>query len=167
MSRRKVQTTSQNILGLPMPVIYIGGSAYSLPLTDRGNRIESFDKEVKTWTDLDQRLHERIKGYRLRAEYSWDWLEPQEMNDLLDMYNEAENTADLKIKFQNFPRRYSVKISEFEHELASGLGFKDSAAMSFIGVNLLDAFPNPDLYFSMVPLLGRGTIVRTLNEQGL
>ena len=164
---QRVTESSQNILGKSMPTIYISGIAYILPRTDRGNRLETFDKETITWTDLDRRVHERIKGYRLRGEYEWDYLTPDQINDLLNIYNEAQKNIDIKIKFSNFQRRYDVKVESFEHKLASGLAFKSGAKIEFMGIALLDAFPNPDLFYTMPPLLGRGIVVRTLVEQGL
>lgn len=150
-----------------MPKIYVGTVEYTLPVPDRGNRLETFDKEVKTWTDLDMRLHERIKGYRLRAEYEWERLTLDELNTLLDIYNAANEATDIRIKFASFPRKYSVKIVGFEKGLTSGYGFIDAASMEFSGVDLLDAFPNPDSVYTMVPLLGRGLIVNSGNEQGI
>ena len=167
MAINKVLTSSENILGKTMPTIYIGGITYLLPRTDRGNRLETFDKEVRTWTDLDRRVHERIKGYRLRGEYEWQYLSPTETNDLLNIYNEAQKNVNIKLKFANFPRRYEVRIEDFEHSLAGGLAFKDTISITFSGVNLLDAFPNPDQFYTMPPILGRGIIVRTRNEQGI
>jgi hypothetical protein len=128
----RVTASTGNILGRSMPTVYIGGIAYILPTVEKGNRLETFDKEVKSWTDLDRRIHERIKGYRLRAEYEWDYLLPDEMNDLLNIYNEAQQNFDIKIKFSSFPRRYDVRIESFEHGLANGLAFKDSATIEFV-----------------------------------
>ena len=153
---------TQNILGMTMPTVYVDGVDYLLPTTDRGNRKETFEKESKEWMDLDRILHERIKGYRLSAKYEWDFLLNTEINDLLNIYNAAKTTNNLKIKFSSFPRRYTFRIVGFTHQIAAGLGFKSSAKLEIEGINLLNAFPNPDQFITMPPLLGRGIIVRSL-----
>ena len=162
MARNVYDANTQNILGMTMPTVYVDGVDYLLPITDRGNRKESFEKESKTWMDLDRILHERIKGYRLQATYEWDFLSNIEINDVLNIYNAAKTTNDLKIKFSSFPRKYTFRIVGFTHKMSTGLGYKSSAKMSIEGINLLNAFPNPDQFITMPPLLGRGLVVRSL-----
>jgi len=156
----------QNILGITMPTVYIDGVDYQLPIASQGGRQETFEKDIKEWIDLDNVIHERIRGYRLKAEWEWEQLTAVEINDLIEIYNAAKRTTDVRLKFSTFPRRYLIRITDFEHELSDGRGFRSAASMEVEGTRLLDAFPNPDLFYTMPPNLGYGCIVRTLIEQG-
>lgn len=157
----------QNILGLEMPTLFVDGVDYQLPRTDVGNRQETFEKEAKVYLDLNNEIHERVRGFRLQASWEWDYLTAIEFNDLMNIFNAAKTTNDLKIKFATFPRRYAFHITNFEHDLADGRAFKSSASMEVEGLKLLNAFPDPDQFFTFPPMLGRGVLVRTLAEQGI
>ena len=157
--------SEQNFLGKAMPTIYLDGVDYPLPSPEVGGRSETFEKEIREWIDLDNVIHERIKGYRLLASYTWSTLTATEINDLINIYNATKITNETKLKFSIFPKHYNVRITNFEHDLSEGRGFRSSARMELQGLSLLSNFPTSDQFITIVPLMMRGAIIRTYADQ--
>ena len=151
-----------NVFGEAMPTIYTSdGQSLSLPLAMRFGRIEHFVKEIKTWRDLNNRIQQRVKGFRLNCFYYWEKISDENFSNLTNIVN---NAGILYLKFSTIPRRFAVRVSEYEHDLEAGYHFYDKASISFEGLDLIKDYPHPDLYYTMWPLLGRGMLVRDVNE---
>ncbi len=158
-----------NIFGTLAPKIIINGIEYQLPKTSRGGRMETFIKEVASWTDITVRreIHKREKGFRLQASYKYELLENDDFETLLTIFNKTNETDNIQLKFQTIPRGYPVYVdTDIQHNLADGFNAFDSAEISFTGKTLVPEFPNPDNIYTISLLRGKGIIIRTLNEQG-
>jgi hypothetical protein len=154
-----------NIFGTNAVTIYVDEEAYDLPMPIRGGRNETFVKETKTWIDITNEIQERIKGYRLEAKYEYDFIENDDLENLITIYNAVSKSSNIKLKFQTLPRHYPVIIEEFDRGLGSGYTFKDSAMIHFVGKTLVKNFPNPDLVYTILPMRGKGAVVNTLTKQ--
>jgi hypothetical protein len=151
-----------NVFGETMPIIYTSDNTpYSLPMAFRFGRVEHFVKEIKSWRDLNNRIQQRVKGFRLNCSYNWEKLTDAQFDDLTSIVN---NAGILYLKFSTIPRRFAVRVSGYEHDLENGFYFYDKASISFEGLDLIKNYPHPDLYYVMWPLLGRGVLVRDVNE---
>jgi len=155
-----------NIFGTSMPTVYVDGVGYKLPIADENGRKENFEQEYKEWVDLYGTLHRKTLGYRLKAEYKFKALTSDEFQDFLNIYNSVD-TIDLRIKFSTIPRMYRISVDKFDHSLGVGQVYHDSLTISFNGIDRLKEFPNPDLFYTIPPILGRGVIVRTFEERGI
>lgn len=152
-------STYQNIFGRNMPKIYIDGTEYQLPQASRNGREENFAKVAVNWTDLNRYTHERIKGYRLRCRYSFEYLINDDFETLLTIYNAASATTSVSLKFDVIPRQYPVRVVNFEHSLAGGLASRDAASIEFEGKNIVKNFPNPDNIYTLLPTSLIGKII--------
>ncbi|MCD4692650.1 MAG: hypothetical protein K8R79_07040 [Calditrichales bacterium] len=144
-----------NIFGVTPPKIIMNEIEYQLTKTTKG-REETFVKEITIWQDLNRIIHERIKGYRLKASYSWGHIKNDDLENLLELYN---TDKPLRMVFSVFTKQYKVRITSFKHGLDNGLSFADSAEIEFEGTELVKAFPNPDLMFTMSPMFFRGLVI--------
>lgn len=157
-----------NLFGVNPPIIYVDDTPYQLPSPVRGGRDEDFPKEIKSWIDLDDEIHERIKGYRLETSYEYEFIENDDLEDLITIYNAISTSSNIKLKFQTLPRHYPIIVKKFKIDKGSGYSFtKDSAKISFIGKTLIDAYPNPDNVYTLLILRGKGSVIKTLTEQGV
>ena len=159
MFRRDIRN-QQQIFGKEMPIIFIGNVEYQLPPAGKGSRAEDFPEDYRLWIDLTHEEVKRTRGFRLAAEYKWPTLTNIELNDLLTIYNETKSRAVLTIKFTTIPRRYRINIKNFRIGLSGGYSFRNMASVEISGKDLLNSFPNPDLFYVFAPLLGRGLIIR-------
>lgn len=128
--------------------MYLGATEYTLRLADRGNRFEDFEKEIKSWYDLDRVRQQRTKGYRLKARYKYRLLTTSQVQTLID----ADNwEGDIFLKFSTLPVKFQVHIISFRRGLSDGLNDYDEVEIEFIGIKLVRKYPNPDLYYFMPP----------------
>jgi hypothetical protein len=130
---------------------------YTIPICTRNGRYEDFEKDIKLWYDLKHKLQSRTRGWRLVAEYSWENTEhwDDELEDILEIVNSDKK---MFIQFGSIPRKYEVKVVEFKRGLADGLHFSDSVYVKFAGVNLINQYPNPDLFYMLKGQTASGTI---------
>lgn len=156
-----------NLFGATAPIIYIGETQYQLPMPSRGGRDDHFPKEGKRWTDPEGEKHERIKGYRLKAEYEYEFIDNDDLENLITIFNAISDSSNIKLKFSTLPRKYAVIVDDFEKPLSDGYVKDDAAKISFIGKKLLKEYPNPDNVYSILLLRGKGLVVNTLADQGI
>ena len=93
-----------NIFGTQTPTIIIDGIEYQLPKTSRGGREETFIKETASWTDLNGEIHERVKGFRLKASYKYEYINNDNFETLLTIFNKIDESSNIQLKFQTIPR---------------------------------------------------------------
>ena len=151
-----------NIFGTERVKIIIDNNEFTFPKTSRGGREEDFIADKKIWIDLNKKLQERIKGYRLKAIYRYEILDSGEFEDLVNAYNSSKI---LFLKFDTVPRYFPVIITNFRHGLAGGLNTNDECEIEFTGTQLTKRYPNPDEFYASFYMLGTGLITRTLLEQ--
>ena len=152
-----------NVFGTTMPTIYLSdSSSVSLPKAFRFGRTEHFIKETKSWRDLNKRIQTRIKGFRLQCSYNWEKLTDIQYDELNNIINDV---GVIFLKFATIPRRFAVRVVDHSHDLEAGFINYDKGSIEFEGLDLIKDYPHPDLYYSMVPLLGRGMLIIDLNEQ--
>lgn len=142
-----------NLYGDEMPTLYANGetTSFQLPVTDNDAKNIFFKKITKTWIDFYQVLQERVKGYRLEANFTWSEIDADDLDNLIQFLNIPGQKF---IHFSTFPasRKYPFVINEFEPGLQYGYDDGDSARLSIIGTHLIARLPSLDEFYAVVRL---------------
>jgi hypothetical protein len=138
-----------NLFGNAMPTIYANGetTSFQLPLADKGGRNIFFRKIPKNWTDFDDVIQERIKGYRLEGEFIWSEIDSSDLDNLINIMNIPGQKF---IKFSTLPRKYPFIVTEFEPGLQNGYDFGDSARLTILGSHIVQRLPSIDEAYTIV-----------------